>query len=128
MGNLFTSLLNAGNSLQAFTQALNTSENNVENSQTPGYARQTATFEAMPFDPSAGLAGGVISGPVQSSRSALAEQAVQQQQSALGFSQQQASDLNLVQSLFSLSTKPASAIRSTDCSPAFPLSPSTRTT
>lgn len=105
MGNLLTSLLNSGNALQAFNRALNITENNVENSQTPGYARQTATFEALPFDPAINLPGGVQAGPAQSSRSALAEQAVQQQQSALGFSQQRSTDLNSVQSLFDLSSQ-----------------------
>ena len=71
MGNLLTSLLNSGNALQAFNRALNITENNVENSQTPGYARQTATFEALPFDPAINLPGGVQAGPAQSSRSAL---------------------------------------------------------
>lgn len=105
MGNLLTSIMNAGNALQAFTQALNVTENNVENSQTPGYATQTATFEAMPFDPSVGLAGGVLPGQPQDSRSALAEQAVRQQQSGLGFSTQTSTDLNNIQSLFSLSSQ-----------------------
>ena len=104
MGNLMTALLNSGNAMQAYNQALNVTENNTLNASTPGYAAQTATFVAMPFDPSVGLPGGVMSGPVQSSRDAFAEQAVQQQSAALGASQQQATDLNNIQQLFSLSS------------------------
>jgi flagellar hook-associated protein 1 FlgK len=105
MGNLLTSILNAGNSLQAFGQALNVTTNNVGNSQTAGYARQTATFLALPFDPSTGYPGGVMAGPVQSSRNALAEQAVRQQQTSLGFSQQKALDLGVVEPLFDPSSQ-----------------------
>ncbi len=104
MGNLMTALLNSGNALQAYNQALNVTENNTLNASTPGYAAQTASFIAMPFDPSVGLPGGVMSGPVQSSRDAFAEQAVQQRSSALGASSQQATDLNNIQQLFSLSS------------------------
>ena len=104
MASLMSALLNSGNALQAYNQALNVTENNTLNASTPGYAAQTATFIAMPFDPSVGLPGGVMAGPVQSSRSAFAEQAVQQQSSALGASQQQATDLNNIQQLFSLTS------------------------
>ena len=63
MGNLLTSLLNTANSLRAVERALTVTENNVVNASTPGFAKQTATFEAMPFDLTVGLPGGVISGP-----------------------------------------------------------------
>ena len=104
MASLMDALRNSGNALQAYNQALNVVENNTLNASTPGYASQTPTFLAMPFDPSVGLPGGVMAGPVQSSRSAFAEQAVQLQSSALGASQQQAADLNNIQQLFSLTS------------------------
>jgi len=72
MGNMLTALLNTANALQAVEQALTVTENNVVNASTPGYAKQTATFEALPFDPTVGLPGGVAAGPVQSSRDAYA--------------------------------------------------------
>src|SRR5689334_4326357 len=103
MGNLLTSLLNTANSLRAVEQALTVTENNVVNASTPGFAKQTATFEAMPFDLTVGLPGGVISGPVQSSRNAFAEKTVRQQQTNLGFFQQKAEDLTALQTYFDLS-------------------------
>ncbi len=105
MGNLLSSLLNSANALNVYNQGLTVTENNVLNANTPGYATQSATFQALPFDPSVGLPGGVASGPVQSSRDAFAEQAVQQQQSALGASTQQANNLTSIQNLFSLSSQ-----------------------
>lgn len=104
MGNLLTSLLNTANSMSAVEQALTVTENNVVNSSTPGYAKQTATFEAMPFDLTVGLPGGVRSGPVQSSRDAFAEKSVRDQQTGLGFYDQKASDLTAVQTHFDLSS------------------------
>jgi flagellar hook-associated protein 1 len=103
MGNLLTSLLNTANSLRAVERALTVTENNVVNASTPGFAKQTATFEAMPFDLTVGLPGGVISGPVQSSRNAFAEKTVRQQQTNLGFFQQKAGDLTSLQTYFNLS-------------------------
>jgi flagellar hook-associated protein 1 FlgK len=104
MGNLLTSLLNAANSMQAVERALAVTENNVVNASTPGYAKQTATFEAMPFDLTVGLPGGVRAGPAQSSRDAFAEKGVRNQQTDLGFYQQKASDLTNLQAFFSLSS------------------------
>jgi len=104
MGSLFTSLLNTANALQVFSQALTVTQNNVTNSSTPGYAKQTLAIEAMPFDLSVGLPGGVKAGATLSSRDAFAEQAVRDQQTALGFYQQKTADLTPVQSYFDLST------------------------
>ena len=103
MGNLLTSLFNSAGALQAFQNGLDTTQNNVSNSSTPGYAKQIPVMEANAFDLSISLPGGVTAGPTQSSRNAFAERNVQDQQSALGLSQQRASDLNPVQSLFDLS-------------------------
>ena len=104
MGNLLTSLLNAANSMGAVERALTVVENNVVNSSTPGYASQTATFEAMPFDLTVGLPGGVRAGLVQSARDAFTEKSVRQQQTAFGFYEQKASDLTAMQTYFSLSS------------------------
>ena len=78
---LFSSLLISAEALRVFQKALTVTQNNVSNAATPGYARQRATFEAMPLDVEAGLPGGVRSGVVQSARDQYAEQAVRQQQS-----------------------------------------------
>jgi flagellar hook-associated protein 1 len=104
MGNLTTSLINAGNALQVYESALDVTENNVTNANTPGYARQSATLVAQPFDLTTGAPGGVLLGPTQSSRSQFAEQSVRAEQTANGFDQQKVSDLSTVQNYFSLST------------------------
>ncbi|MGB6944010.1 MAG: flagellar hook-associated protein FlgK [Bryobacteraceae bacterium] len=104
MGNLTTSLINAANALQVYGSALNVTENNVTNANTPGYARQSATLVAQPFDLATGAPGGVLLGPTESSRDQYAEQSVRTQQSAYGYDQQQVADLSTAQNYFSLST------------------------
>ena len=104
MGSLMTALLNTANSMKAVEQALTVTENNVVNASTPGYAKQTATFVAQPFDLTVGLPGGVSAGPVQSSRDAFAEQAVRSQQTDVNYYQQKVSDLTSIESYFSTSS------------------------
>lgn len=105
MGNLLVSLLNSANALSVYDNALATTENNVLNASTPGYAKQVQVLTALPFDLSAGLPGGVGSGSVVSSRNAFAEEAVRTQQSQLGYQQQIASDLQQLQNYFDPSSK-----------------------
>ncbi len=76
MGGLLGTLNSSVDALRAFENALAVSQNNVSNANTPGYASQTATFEALPFQPNAGLTGGVTAGPNQSTDSQYADQAV----------------------------------------------------
>jgi len=90
--------------MDVFQQALTVTENNVVNANTPGYAKQQATFEALPFDITVGLPGGVKSGPVQSTRDAFAEQSVRDQQTASNYYQQKVADLTPLQSYFDLSS------------------------
>ena len=103
MGNLLTSLLNTANALRVYTQALSVTQNDVTNSSTPGYVKQTQALEAMPFDVTVGLPGGVRPGPVLSSRDGFAEQAVRDQQTALGLYQQKTSDLTPLETYFDVS-------------------------
>jgi flagellar hook-associated protein 1 FlgK len=103
MGNLTISLINAATALQAYTAALDVTQNNVTNVNTPGYAKQLVSLEAQPFDLSTGAPGGVALGPTQSSRSQFAEQSVRDQQTAHAYQQQKASDLGTAQNFFSLS-------------------------
>lgn len=103
MGNLFTSLLNSSNALQAYSQGLQVVQNNVTNASTPGYAKQVQTFEALPFDLTVGLPGGVAPGRVESARDAFAERNVRDHQSALGHSGQTASALGELENYFDLS-------------------------
>ena len=103
MGNLLTSLLNTSNALEVYSRSLNVIQNNVVNASTPGYAKQTQALEAMPFDVTVGLPGGVAAGPVISSRDGFAEQAVRDQQTSLGLYQQKTDDLTPLETYFSLS-------------------------
>ncbi len=84
MGTLSASLIGAANALDTFQYALGVTQNNIGNASTPGYAKQVATFEALPFDPTEGLAGGVTPGPTVNTRDLLAERGVWQQAAAQG--------------------------------------------
>jgi flagellar hook-associated protein 1 FlgK len=95
-------MLNASNALDVYTQALDVVQNNVANSSTPDYAGQTATMIALPFNLAQGDTGGVMPGQVVSSRDEYAEQAVQQQSTLLGQSQQNVSSLGAIQSNLSV--------------------------
>jgi flagellar hook-associated protein 1 FlgK len=86
--------------LSAYSQVLDVVQNNVSNASTPGYAAQTQELDAMAFDPSQGLSGGVTAGEVVSSRDEYAEQTVQQQTTLLGQAQQDVNSLTSLQSLF----------------------------
>ncbi len=97
---LLTSILNTANALKVFSQAMETTENNVVNSSTPDYAKQVQVLTAQPFDPSVGLPGGVSAGPVESTRNAFAERAVRSQQSLLGYQQQVSTDLTQLQNYY----------------------------
>jgi len=104
MGSLLTSILNTANALQVFSREMQVTENNVTNASTPGYVKQTLIPEPLPFDLTQGLTGGVLAGPVVSSRSQFAEQSVREQQSALGYYTPQASDLSALENNFDLSS------------------------
>lgn len=76
MGSLFTSLSNVAGSLRVFERSLTTTQNNVANLSTPGFARQSAQLEARPFAPLEGIIGGVRDRSPASARDAYSERAV----------------------------------------------------
>jgi flagellar hook-associated protein 1 len=86
--------------MQVYDQAFNVIENNITNANTPGYVTQDQSLVAEPFNPAEGISGGVMAGPMISARSQYLEQAVRNQQEALGSSQQTATDLGQIQPLF----------------------------
>ncbi len=90
----------SGNALDVFQQALNVVQNNVNNSSTPGYAKQTLNLEAMPLDVTGGLAGGVAAAGLNNSRNQYAEEQVQRQTQTLGQYTAQAQATGSIQSLF----------------------------
>jgi flagellar hook-associated protein 1 FlgK len=103
MGNLTATLISAANALQVYEGALDITENNVSNANTPGYANQVPTLVAQPFNVLTGSAGGVALGITQSTRDQYIEQSVRTQQTASSYDQQQVSDLSTAQNYFSLS-------------------------
>src|ERR1039458_2775768 len=103
MANVLSSLISAAGALDAFTEALNVTQNNVANAQTPGYAKQIQILAAMPFDPANGSSGGLRAAQVVSSRDQYAEQAVRQQDVLLGQAQQNVTSFTSLQSLFDIS-------------------------
>ena len=103
MANILSSLISTAGALDAFTQVLDVTQNNVSNAQTPGYAKQIQILTAMPFDPANGSAGGVRATQVVSLRNQYAEQAVRQQNVLLGQAQQNVTSFTSLQSLFDIS-------------------------
>ena len=102
MGTLFTTLLNSTGALRVYGRAFNVIQNNITNANTPGYVKQDQVLVSMPFQPDQGVAGGVQAGPTLSSRSPFLEQAVRGQNQLLGYSQQRATDLAVIESQFDL--------------------------
>ncbi len=102
MGSLNASLINASNALKVYQGALNATQNNVTNANSPGYAKQRPSLVALPFDTATGAPGGVRLGAMQSSRNQFAEQAVRTSQFAYSFDQQKTGDLSNIQNYFSM--------------------------
>ena len=102
MGSLFGSLASAAQSMRAIERAMSVVQNNVANSSTPGYARQTQVILANRFNPAQGLPGGITAGETLSTRNSFAEEAVRKHQGSLGNSSQKASDLVQVEQVFTV--------------------------
>jgi flagellar hook-associated protein 1 len=103
MVNLFASLGSAQAALRSLQDGIAVSQNNVANASTPGYVKQRATVEALPFQPLSGLLGGVRSGPVQDFRSLSAERSVRSELSAFGNFAQQAETLSQIEGVLEIS-------------------------
>jgi flagellar hook-associated protein 1 FlgK len=104
MSDLFAALRSSANALEVFQRALTVVQNNVVNASTPGYAAQSLSLEAEPFQPNAGLPGGVTAGEIQSSRDDYAEQSVRHQFSAMGTFEQKAQNLADLELNFNVSS------------------------
>ncbi|HEX7597010.1 MAG TPA: flagellar hook-associated protein FlgK, partial [Polyangia bacterium] len=103
MSNLLATLASSANALEAYGQVLETTQNNVSNASTPGYAKQRIDLYALPFDAQGGVTGGVRAGKLVSTRDEFAEQTVRQQASGLGYQQQLVENLTAIQSNFDIS-------------------------
>ncbi len=96
-------MIESANTLQVFDQLFATTQNNVNNANTPGYAKQRLATVSLAFDPALGLPGGVTAGQIQSSRDLYAEQDVRQQNQAWGRADQQSTDLQRIEPVFDIS-------------------------
>jgi flagellar hook-associated protein 1 len=103
MSSLVASLSVTAGALNAFSESLETIQNNIANAQTAGYAAQSLPLEATTFDPPNGDLGGVTAGAVQSSRNEYDETALRNQTILLGAANQSVSSLTELQSLFDIS-------------------------
>ena len=104
MGGILSSLLNSANAIDVMDRQLAVIQNNVSNANTPGFAKQTQSVQAMPLELASGLMGGVRAGPVLSARSEYAEETVRRQNSLLGSAEQRSADLTQIEPLFDLSS------------------------
>lgn len=102
MSGLLSSLLNASGALRTFDRALATTQNNVVNASTPGYARQRLTLYAQPFQPESGIMGGVSSGELQTARDQWAERSVRRDLNEFGRTEQFQAGLERLEPLFSV--------------------------
>jgi flagellar hook-associated protein 1 len=103
MGSLFSALDSASQSLQAFEQAMDVTQNNVANANSPGYADQVPELVSQPFQSGTGLAGGVQE-ETQSTSNSYADAAVQQALSMQGMYQQLQTSLGPLESVFDVSS------------------------
>jgi flagellar hook-associated protein 1 len=106
MGSLFSALNSTSQSLQAIEQAINVTQNNVTNANSPGYAAQVPDFISQDFQQNTGLSGGVQE-QNQDTRNPYADAAVQQQLSQQGLYQQLQTTLAPLQTVFDVSSSSA---------------------
>jgi flagellar hook-associated protein 1 FlgK len=107
MGSLGTSLLTAVQSLVADTGALQVTNNNISNANTPGYSRQIAVLqEAAPTnDGNISEGNGVVLEGFQSVRDELVTTQIQQETQAQSGANAQLASLQQIQPVFTTSTQ-----------------------
>jgi flagellar hook-associated protein 1 len=104
MGNLYSVLNSASQSLQAFEQAIDVVQNNVSNANSPGYADQIPLLISQDFQSITGINGGGVRELTEDTRSTYADTAVQQQLSLQGMYQQLQTTLTPLQNVFDVSS------------------------
>jgi flagellar hook-associated protein 1 FlgK len=107
MASLSTSLLTAVQSLGAATGALQVTNNNIANANTPGYSRQVAILqEAAPtVDGGISTGNGVVLEGFQSVRDELVQTQIQQETQAQSGANAQLASLQQIQPTFTTSTQ-----------------------
>src|SRR4051795_6338191 len=101
MSNMLAAMSAAVSGLGALERTASAAQNNVTNASTPGYARQEVRLKAAAFDPQNGLAGGVLSGSLSSTRDEFIEASVRKQASAVADAQETATQTAYIDSAFS---------------------------
>jgi flagellar hook-associated protein 1 len=104
MGSLFSALSSAGQSLQAFEQAIDVVQNNVTNANSPGYADQVPELISQSFQTGNQVVSGGVSETTQDTRSPYADTAVQEQLSLQGMYQQLQTSLTPLENVFDVSS------------------------
>lgn len=102
MGGLFASLISTTGALRAYDKQLNVTQNNVANSQTPGFVRQRLQLLPRNFSTRQELSGGVAVGELISSRDVYIERNVWSNNHSLGRHAQQALDLGQIEPVFKI--------------------------
>jgi flagellar hook-associated protein 1 FlgK len=103
VGNLFSTMHTAADSMGAIQKALQVTSNNVTNAGTPGYVRQRLSIEARPLELTSGLVGGVTTGALLSSRMAYLENSVRGETHREGMHSQMAFTLEQIEPVFDIS-------------------------
>ncbi len=107
MGSLFSALDSASQSLQAFERAMDVTQNDVTNANSPGYADQVPQLISQDFQTNTGLTSGGVQEVTQDTRDSYADTAVQQQLSLQGMYQQLQTSLAPLQNVFDVSSSSA---------------------
>ena len=98
MANFLASLRSSAMTIETLQRSLTTAQNNVSNASTPGYARQHMRISSLEFDPDAGLSGGITTAGLATSRDRFAEAAVANQVSRFAAAEQNANQLEWIES------------------------------
>src|SRR3954452_1306264 len=103
MSNTLAALNTAGGALGVYQRALDVVQNNITNSTTPGFAKQSVNLEALPFDLTSGLIGGVAGRDLRSARDEYAEEEVRRQLHTSGRFDAQAHAASEIENQFDIS-------------------------
>lgn len=102
MSNFLASLRSSASALDALQRSVTATQNNVSNASTPGYVRQRMSLQSIEFDPANGLAGGVRTSDLISSRDLFIEASVRRSVSDESSSNAMAAQLAKIESALDL--------------------------
>ena len=100
MANLFSTIGTAADAMSVFEQALEVTQNNVNNASLATYARQRLPLQSLSFAPGAGLPGGVSAAAVESARNQYADAEVRGQLQRQGSAEELAAGLSRIAGRF----------------------------